>query len=90
MESLIQIIDKLKQPELRMLRSFYKIRQNREPSKKLLLLNLVTGGKVKTDKEAMKKLYGDAASGSGYSHLKERLKTDLLNTILFLNPEKNL
>ncbi|MEZ4883581.1 MAG: hypothetical protein R3E32_02500 [Chitinophagales bacterium] len=88
MESLIQIVDKLKQPELRMLRGFYKIKQNKEPSKKLELLNLITRDKVKTDSEAMERLYGGSNSVSGFSHLKERLKTDLLNTILFLHPEK--
>lgn len=88
MKSLIQIVNILKQPELRMLRGYYQVKQNKEPSKKLELLNLVTGGKVTTDKEAIEKLYGKSNSTSGYSHLKERLKTDLLNTILFLNPEK--
>ncbi len=88
MESLIQIVDILKQPELRMLRGYYKVKQNKEPSKKLELLNLITSGKVKTDKEAIELLYGKTNATSGYSHLKERLKTDLLNTILFLNPEK--
>ena len=88
MESLIQIVDKLKQPELRMLRGYYRIKQNKEPSKKLELLNLVIAGKITTDKDAIRKLYGTLDSVSGFSHLKERLKVDLLNTILFLHPEK--
>lgn len=88
MESLIQIVNKLKQPELRMLKSYYQIKQNKEPSKKLDLLILIKGKKVIEDKEAMRILYGDTDSSSAFSHLKERLKTDLLNTILFLNPEK--
>lgn len=88
MESLIQIVEILKQPELRMLRGYYRVKQNKEPSKKLDLLNLITSGKAKTDKEAVKQLYGEKSDTSGYSHLKERLKKDLLNTILFLNPEK--
>ncbi len=88
MKSLIQILDKLKQPELRMLKSYYQIKHNKEPSKKLDLLILLKGKRVTDDKEAMKILYGDTDSNSAFSHLKERLKTDLLNTILFLNPEK--
>jgi len=88
MENLIQIIDKLKQPELRMLRSYYRVKHNKEPSKKLELLNLISKKIVETDKEAANRLYGETSAVSGYSHLKERLKTDLLNTILFVNPEK--
>ncbi len=89
MEELIQIVAKLRQPELRMLKSYYRVKQNKEPSKKLELLNLITSKKALNDKAALKKLYGSSdGTLSAFSHLKERLKSDLLNSILFIHPEK--
>lgn len=89
MENLIQIVAKLKQPELRMLKSYYRVKQNKEPSKKLELLNIITSKKAIDDKAALKKLYDNPdGSLSAFSHLKERLKADLLNSILFIHPEK--
>ncbi len=81
MEQLTQLIEKLKPVELRLLRQLYQVKKNGEQNRKLELLNLIVGKKVTTDLEAAKKIYKKAPD-SKFSHLKKRLRKDILAILL--------
>ena len=49
------------------------------------LYDALCTGKVKTDKEAMRYLYGASPKASSYRNLKAGLKKRLFNTLLFIN-----
>ena len=75
------IINSLDSKEKRLIRKFFSIQTNGMEKKKLQLFDLILKGKVQTDIEAAQKLYGSTPN-SAFSHVKRRLKKDLLNFIL--------
>ncbi len=83
MKSLIPIINSLNGKEKRLLKKFFSIQSNGEEKKKLQLFTLILDKKVKTDEDAAKILYEGGSPNSAYSHVKRRLKKDILNFILF-------
>lgn len=83
MKSLIPIVNSLNGKEKRLIKKFFAIQSNGEERKKLQLFMLILDKKVKTDADAAKILYDGDAPNSAYSHVKRRLKKDLLNFILF-------
>ena len=83
MKQLIPLVKVLRPGEIRLIKHFFKLESNAEVKKRAELFDLVLSGKVETDKKALKKLYKTDKNTSAFSHLKERLRKDILN-VLFL------
>jgi len=86
MKNLIPIVNSFDSKERRLIRRFFNIKTNGMEKKKLQLFDLIISG-VKSDKEAAQSLYG-CPPNSSFSHLKKRLKKDLLN-FMILNDLKS-
>lgn len=84
MKNLVPIINSLNSKEKRLIRKFFSIQTNGMEKKKLQLFDVILKGKVQTDIEAAQILY-DSTPNSAFSHVKRRLKKDLLNFILLQN-----
>lgn len=82
MENLTLIVHSLKKGEILFIRNYYKfmIRQL-DNGKKLALFNLIKTNNEITDEIAAKTIFNTKPS-SAYSHLKRRLKEDILNLLL--------
>lgn len=89
MESLVALIRVLRPSEKRLLLHYYSRDSNAESKQRLKLFQLINRGQVSSDSDARIKLYGDS-SGSAYSHLKRRLKDDILNILLMQDTSKRL
>jgi len=76
-KNLIPIINSFDNKERRSVRRFFNTKINGMDKKKLQLFDLIVSG-MQTDKEAAQILYGSLPNSS-FSHLKKRLKKDLLN-----------
>jgi len=87
MKNLIPIINSLDSKERRIVRKFLSIQTNGMEKKKLQLFDIILNKKAETDKEASKILY-NADPNSAFSHVKRRLKKDLLNFILLQDSER--
>ena len=87
MQEIRQIIKTLKKGEVRFVRKFYKVHGDSEAKKRLDLFNLVISNKVSTDLDAAAHLY-NSKPNSAFSHLKTRLKEDVLNVILLQDTSK--
>ena len=87
MKSLSQIVRVLRPSELSLIRLYLNRRANGEPKLRLALLNLILDDPDITDGQARTKLPNEL-SVSAYSHLKERLKRDMLNAILWQESSK--
>lgn len=83
MKQLLPLIKVLRAGEIRLIKHFLRLESNAEVKKRVELFNLILSGKVQTDQKALKKLYKTGNNNSAYSHLKERLRKDILN-VLFL------
>ncbi len=83
MKNLAALIKILMPGEIRLVRHFYKMNSNAEERKRATLFELVINNPDITDAKAAKKLY-DSKPNSAFSHLKARLKKDILN-VLFLH-----
>lgn len=83
MKQLIPLVKVLRPGEIRLIKHFFKLESNAETKKRAELFDLILSGKVQSDKKALKKLYKTEKNNSAYSHLKERLRKDVLN-VLFL------
>lgn len=88
MEELTEIVKNINSGEIRLIRKFYKIGEENDNLKRLELFNLINKGKVSTNEEAIKKLYNSSKVDSKFSHLKTRLKNDILNIILYHEGER--
>jgi tetratricopeptide (TPR) repeat protein len=89
MERLIGIIKILRKGEKRLLRHMYSATTNGEDRLRLELFNLIESGVVKTDDQASKAL-NRKHSSSAYSHLKTRLRDDILNILLLQESSKRI
>lgn len=89
MERLLGIIKILRKGEKRLLRHLYSATTNGEERLRLELFNLIDAGTVKTDSAAIKAL-GSKQSASSYSHLKARLREDILNVLLLQESPKRI
>lgn len=87
MELLFSLIKSLKPKEKRYLRRLYLSQPNGEDKKRLALLEILLEGKVMNDKEVAAKIYGGSPN-SAFSHMKRRLKEDLLNFLLIQDSSK--
>lgn len=83
MKQLVSLVNALKPGEIRLLKHFFRLDSNAEEKKRSELFELILSGKAMTDEKALKKLYKTKKNTSAFSHLKERLRKDVLN-ILFL------
>ncbi len=88
MKNIVPIVNSLDNKEKRLIRKFLSIKTNGMEKKKLQLFDLIVNQKVASDKEASFVLY-QSEPNSSFSHLKKRLKKDLLNFIL-LQDSKNI
>lgn len=82
MQELKQLVNTLSKSEVRFISHYYK---NDTDKKRLKLFEMILSDKVTTDSQAAKKIYGK--KGSAYSHLKGRLRRDLMNLLLFQGGE---
>ncbi len=82
MESLAAIINCLSVGEVKLVRHFYKLKNYGEYRKRVLLFDIVTKQKNYTNKEAAKILGYSKSNTSSFKHLKARLKSDVLCTLL--------
>lgn len=87
MESLQSLIKVLRPSEKRLLNHYYSRVTNSEEKLRLKLFSLVESGEVTTDEEARAKL-NSTGGISAYSHLKARLKNDILNVLLMQDTDK--
>lgn len=83
MKNLKPIVKVLMPGEIRVIRHFFKLNSNAEERKRGELFELILKNPNLTDEKAAKKLYS-AKPNSAYSHLKARLKRDILN-VLYLH-----
>lgn len=83
MQELKQLVNTLSKSEIRFISHYYK---NDTDKRRLKLFELILKDNIKTDEQAAKKLYG--SKGSAYSHLKGRLRKDLMNLLLFQGGER--
>jgi len=86
-KNLIPIINSFDSKERRFVRRFFNAKTNGMEKKKLQLFDSIISG-VQTDKEAAQLLYG-CPPNSSFSHLKKRLKKDLLNFIILSDPKSS-
>lgn len=84
MEELRQIYNSLTSSEKRFVRNYYK---NDPDKKRLRLFQLLDEGIEISDDEAMKEIYGNI-SKTAFSHLKSRLKKDIMSVLLFQEGDK--
>jgi len=89
MERLTGIIRIMRKGEKRLLRHLYAANTNGEQKLRLKLFNLIEAGKVSTDAEAIMAL-GEKQSSSAFSHLKTRLREDILNVFLLQESSKRI
>lgn len=89
MERLVGLVKILRRGEKRLLRHLYSAVTNGEDPLRLELFNLVESGKVKTDEAALLAL-GKSQSASAFSHLKTRLREDILNVLLLQESPKRI
>jgi hypothetical protein len=82
MKNIIQLVDKLRSDEVRLIRAFLEVQSVNKKSHKLQLFNLIHSKMVKTNKESAMEIYQKSPNGV-YFNLKSRLKHDIVNTILF-------
>ncbi len=82
MKDLKSIVRSLSKKETKFLIDYYK---NNDEKNRLVLFKGVLNKKLDTDEDAAVKLYGKKCSA--YSHLKGRLKEDLMNLLLFFMHE---
>jgi tetratricopeptide (TPR) repeat protein len=88
MEGLKSLIKVLRPSEKRLLTHYYSRTTNAEDKLRLRLFKLVEGG-VNSDADA-KAMLNSTGGGSAYSHLKSRLKDDILNVLLTQDTNKRL
>ncbi len=88
-ERLVGLIKILRRGEKRLLRHLYSAITNGEDPLRLELFNLIESGKVKTDEMALIAL-GKNQSASAFSHLKTRLREDILNVLLMQESTKRI
>lgn len=88
MKSLQSLVKVLRPSEKRLLLHYYSRNTNSEEKLRLKLFKLVVSG-VATDDEA-KTLLKSSGGKSAYSHLKSRLKDDILNMLLTQDTSKRL
>ncbi len=87
MKSLTQIIRCLKPSEVRLIRKLYRVQPNGEDKKRLTLFEIILANKNITDQEAAEKLY-NSKPNSAFSHIKGRLKNDILNFLIIHDASK--
>ncbi|MEM7105013.1 MAG: tetratricopeptide repeat protein [Bacteroidota bacterium] len=88
METLKQLVNALKPSEKRLIRKFYDIQPNGEDKKRLKLFELVASNRAETNEAASKILYG-VQPNSAFSHIKSRLKKDILDFLLMQDASKH-
>lgn len=89
MERLKGIVKILRKGEKRLLRHLYSATTNGEDRLRLELFNLIDSGAASTDDEARNALCRPH-SRSAFSHLKARLREDMLNILLLQEPAKRI
>lgn len=89
MERLVGIVKILRKGEKRLLRHLYSASTNGEDHLRLLLFNWIESGQVKTETDALHAL-NRAHSRSAFSHLKMRLRDDILNVLLLQESAKRV
>lgn len=87
MRSLEQIINVLRPSEMALIKVYLSRQTNDEPKLRLELLQIAASKPGITDNEA-KLLLKEDISSSAFSHLKERLRRDMLNAILWQESSK--
>lgn len=87
MNGLVSLVKTMRPSEKRLLVHHYSRETNNEQKLRLKLFKLVNTGKVSTDAEA-KVMLESKAGPSAYSHLKSRLKNDILNVLLMQDTSK--
>ncbi|MFM1931773.1 MAG: hypothetical protein RL226_1076 [Bacteroidota bacterium] len=86
MEGLVSLVKVLRPSEKRLLVHHYARNTNAEEKMRLKLFKLVDSG-VSSDEEA-KSLLNGKGGASSYSHLKSRLKNDILNILMMQDTDK--
>ncbi|MGL4599572.1 MAG: hypothetical protein ACRCYO_18755, partial [Bacteroidia bacterium] len=82
MENIANLIASLSKPEVKFLRHIYSFSNSREDKKRIIFLELFLSGK-KTDDEIARELGYASPKSPSYSLLKQRVRTDILNMLLF-------
>ncbi len=89
MQRLVAIIRVMRKGEKRLLRHIYSDVTNGEEQLRLRLFDLIEKGKVTSDAEA-KAVLSQKGARSAYSHLKTRLRQDILNVLLLQESPKRI
>ena len=89
MQELTQLAGILKSNEVRLIRRYYRTQAIERELPRLELFDLVRKKKVKTDSEAAFLIY-KGKPNSAFSHLKKRLKQDIINLMMLQDNSKKL
>ncbi|MBL4586603.1 MAG: hypothetical protein JKX84_06060 [Flavobacteriales bacterium] len=89
MQRLNGLVKMLRRGEKRLLRHLYTANNNGEKRLRLELFELIESGKINSDSDARIAL-GSKQSDSAYSHLKTRLREDILNVLLLQESPKRI
>jgi hypothetical protein len=85
MKELHQLVKSLNEREVKAYKRFFNLDdEGEEATKKSELFNIIREHNVRTDREACKRIYGTLPN-SAFSHLKKRVRDDILNTLLLLD-----
>ncbi len=87
MKGLIALVNILRPSEKRLLLHHFSRSTNAESKMRMKLFRLIDAGKATSDSEAKKGLQSKSTA-SAYSHLKRRLKDDILNILLMQDTSK--
>ncbi len=90
MDSLLRLVQGLTAAEIHFFNVYYGTR-SLDKSKRFLLFKLILAGKVKSNVDAIKKVYpGRSNPQSALSHLKKKLSEDVLNIMLIVSLDDHL
>ena len=82
MKNLIELIEKLKKNEVRLIRALLEVKSLNQESHKLTLFNLIHAKEVKTNQDASSIIYRKKPNAV-YYNLKSLLKKDIINSMLY-------
>ena len=89
MQELTQLVGILRSNEVRLIRRFYRIQSTDQDIPRLELFDIVRKQRATTDAEAARLIYRNKPN-SAFSHLKKRLKQDIINLMLLQDGGKKV
>lgn len=87
MKSLIRLVESLEPQEVRFIQDYHAASRSKQRSD---LFNRLVNGKIKSNNDALEQLYNKKENAaSALSHLKKKLREEILNLMLVMAPDSN-